>query len=174
MHTPLFDKEKIYQDLNDKGIEYKVFEHPPVFTVEEAELYTKDIDGVHIKNLFVYDKKKNMWLITIPHDIRPDLKKVKAVLGTSGNLSFCNPDRLWENLGVKPGSVTPLSVVNDTNGNVTAVIDKSCTTEELVCPHPLLNDATVQMKGTDLIEYMKSYNHEPMIIDFKNEDLLQD
>ena len=168
------DKQQIYMDLSEKNIAYDKFEHEPVFTVEDAQKVDGDIDGISIKNLFVYDKKKNMWLITIPHNIRPDLKKLKSVLGSNGNLSFCSPERLWDNLGVKPGSVSPLAVVNDVGGNVTAVIDKSCVGNDPVLPHPLQNDATIRLQGSDLLTYMQSYNHDPMVIDFENENLLQD
>ena len=172
MSKPAYDKQSLYTKLDSMNIEYTVHNHPPVFTVEDAQQHTMHMQGIQIKNLFVYDKKKNMWLITVPHSLRPDLKKLKSVLNASGNLSFCNADRLWENLGVKPGSVTPLSVINDTNNNVTAVIDADCISNKTVCPHPLLNDATLEMLGTDILSFMQMTNHNPIIINFKAEELV--
>ena len=33
--------------LESKGISFKVFLHPPVYTVEEAKKYSQDIRGIH-------------------------------------------------------------------------------------------------------------------------------
>ena len=172
MHVPAYDKQKLYAELDAMHIDYTVHNHAPVFTVDDASQHTNHIHGIQIKNLFVYDKKKTMWVVTVPHNIRPDLKKLRLALGAKGNLSFCNPDRLWENLGVKPGSVTPLSVINDTKNCITAVLDITCTNDSIVCPHPLSNDATLTMRGDDLVSFMQACNHDPIILNFKADRLV--
>ena len=172
MHIPAYDKKKLYSALDAMHIKYTVHNHTPVFTVCDASQHTNHISGIQIKNLFVCDKKKNMWIVTLPHRIRPDLKKLRVALGAKGNLSFCNADRLWENLGVKPGSVTPLSVINDTQNCVTAVLDITCTSDNIVCPHPLSNDATLAMLGGDLVSFMQTYNHDPIILNFEADRLV--
>ena len=64
-------------------------------------------------------------------------------------------------LGVEPGSVTPLAIVNDTDRRVTHVLDKVWIGQELVACHPLQNDATTVLAGADLLRFVRSTGHEP-------------
>ena len=89
------------------------FSHAPVFTVEEAKLLREKQSGAHIKNLFLKNKKGAMWLLTCQEDRAIDLKALGDFLG-AGRLSFGSPERLLTYLGVLPGAVTPLAVINDT------------------------------------------------------------
>ncbi len=163
--------ETIYTELDNLKIKYKKFTHPPMHTVDDNTQFSKNINGIQIKNLFLIDKKKKMWLITTPSNYRINLKKLKTVLESSGNLSFASALRLHDNLGVKPGSVSPLAVANDGKNQVIAVIDILCIGDNLVCPHPLENTQTVQMQGADLKKFMCHFAHDPITIDFEKQDL---
>ena len=56
--------------LNEKGIKYVVRDHPEVFTVEAMMKYVSDMEGLHMKNLFLKDKKKNLYLLAARHDAK--------------------------------------------------------------------------------------------------------
>jgi Ala-tRNA(Pro) deacylase len=146
------------------GIDVETAEHPPVFTVEEAKRHRVRHDGVHTKNLFLRNKKKQMWLVTTTEDQAVDLKALGRQLG-AGNVSFGSPDRLREFLGVEPGSVTPLAVVNDTAGAVEMVLDRAVLQADPVHCHPLVNTMTTAIRGADLVRFLESVGHAPQLID---------
>ena len=65
-----------------------------------------------------------------------------------------------------PGSVTPLALINDPDGHVTAVLDTGLLAYEWVNCHPLQNDATVTMRATDLERFVRATGHVPLLVDF--------
>ena len=82
--------------LEELGITTTTHRHPPVRTVEEAKALRGSLDGTHIKNLFLRDKKRNMWLVTVREDLDIDLKALRRHLDTKGTLSFGSADLLSE------------------------------------------------------------------------------
>ncbi|QPC43332.1 prolyl-tRNA synthetase associated domain-containing protein [Kaustia mangrovi] len=156
-------RSDLFARLAELGIETETAEHEPVFTVEEARKLRGEIPGGHCKNLFLKDKKGNLWLVVALEDARIDLKGLPAIIG-SGRLSFGKPDLLKEALGIEPGSVTPFAIVNDTDNRVTVVLDKAMMEEPLLNYHPLGNDATTTIQADDLVAFIRSCGHEPHIL----------
>ena len=79
--------------------------------------------GGHIKNLYLRDNKKRNYLIVAEQDRVIDLKALHQKLG---RLSFGSAFRLMENLGVRPGAVTPLSMINGVKSNVQIFMMLNC------------------------------------------------
>ena len=151
--------------LDELGIEIAMHRHPPLHTVEESRALRGTMPGSHIKNLFLRDKKRTQWLVTVPEDADVDLKALRHELGASGNLSFGSAQLLGESLGVKPGSVTPFAVTNDTAGIVTMVLARAVLEAEPVNAHPLHNEATAAIAGDDLLRFLDACQHPPVMID---------
>jgi Ala-tRNA(Pro) deacylase len=106
----------IYQFLNDNEIEFERFDHPPVYTVNDVKRLASDLPGVKTKNLFLRDKKgQRHFLVSVPAEKRVDLKRLAEAL-ESTKLSFGSPDRLKKYLGIDPGAVSLLAIVNDSEG----------------------------------------------------------
>jgi Ala-tRNA(Pro) deacylase len=166
----IMDKQHSYNPmtlldyLRDSGVDHRVYTHEPVFTVAEAERVSGEILGTHTRNLFLRDKKETMFLVTLRHDTRVDLKKLAGVLG-AGKLSFGSPERLWTYLGVTPGSVTPLAILNDSEKRVQLVLEKGMMAEDLVNFHPLINSMTVGMTPTGLMTLLEKHAMTPQILD---------
>ena len=156
----------LYARFEELGIAHKTVEHEAVFTVEESQKLNHAIPGAHIKNLFLKDKKKRLWLCTVLEDRAIDLKALRKRLGAQGNFSFGSPDTLMEVLGVIPGAVTPLAVINDAGRQVTVVLDDGLFEEEDVNCHPLRNDKTTTLKGADLLRFIEAEGYTPERIDF--------
>lgn len=150
--------------FDELGIACAVHEHAPVFTVSESAHLKASIPGIHCRNLFLRDKKKNMFLVVAANETKIDLKKLQGLIG-SDRLSFGSAERLWENLGVWPGSVCPFAIINDTKGAVRVVLDRSMMEGDLVNYHPLVNWMTVCLTPGDLVKFIKACGHEPDIID---------
>lgn len=151
----------ILDALDAVGVPYRLHRHPPVHTVEESIQLRGDIACVHLKNLFLRDKRERMWLLTVREETPVDLRAVRHLLGTSGNPSFGSPDRLRRTLGVEPGSVTPLAVVHDPTASVAVVLDASVRGDIPVGVHPGHNAATVVLTAADLERFLIRVGHPP-------------
>lgn len=156
--------EGLFCKLDQLGIAHETVTHPPIFTVEEAKSVRDLLRGAHTKNLFLRNKKGAMWLVTLMEDKRVDLKRLSALLN-AGKLSFGSPERLLSNLGVRPGSVTPFSVINDTDHNVTLILDRDLMEFETLNFHPLRNDQTTNIAATDLLVFARAVSHMPTILE---------
>ena len=157
---------QLFAKLEEFSIKFVNHEHPPLRTVAESKLLRGELPGAHIKNLFLRDKKRSFFLVTVAENRDVDLKWLRRAIGAQGTLSFGSSESLNELLGVVPGAVTPLSVINDKDSAVTAFIDKELLDADLVNAHPLRNDMTTALSARDLITFMETVHHSPNILDF--------
>ena len=160
----LTTRDDIIAQLDTLGIEHRISLHPPMFTVEEARAHTRHIPGAHCKNLFLKDKKDRLWLVTCLDEQQVDLNRLAKLLGAA-RFSFGRAELLLQTLGVAPGSVTPLAIVNDPAARVTPVLDTKLLAHEWVNCHPLQNDATVSLRSGDLLRFVCNTDHEPVLVD---------
>jgi len=156
-------EQDLLNELERIGIDYIRHEHPPVFTVDEAEQHSQGIEGAHCKNLFFRDRKKQGILVVTLARKPLRIKEVGAAINAKG-LSFARPERLMETLGVIPGSVTPFAVINvripghqgaeNRGKGIRVVLDQDLMAEEQANFHPLVNTATLTIQTGDLIRFM--------------------
>lgn len=159
--------EPLFAALRALGIDPHVRAHPPVFTVAQARQHRSEGErGVHVKNLFVRDRKGSAYLLTVREDRPVELKSVAKKLGASGGLSFGSPARLREHLAVEPGSVTPLAVFCDREQRVTLVLDEALRGCDLVHCHPLTSDRTVALEPDALVRFCTHTGHAPRWLAF--------
>lgn len=161
----MLSPQQLLSRLDELGIAHRTVEHPPVFTVEEAKALRGNLPGHHIKNLFLRNKKEEMWLIVALEDRAIDLKRLGERLG-AGRFSFGSPERLKRHLGVDPGSVTPLSAINDVDHKVRVVLDRGLTEGGPVNAHPLVNNMTTALTLADLLRFFAATGHSPEWLDF--------
>jgi len=159
-------RDQLFAELDRLGIPHATITHPPVFTVEEAKQVRGKIVGGHTKNLFLKDKKDRLFLAVTLEDVPVDLKVLGQMLGASGRLSFASPELLRAHLGVEPGSVTPLSVINDTEHMVTPVLDETMLAVTPLNFHPLENTATTAISSTDLLKFVAGQGHTAVLLRF--------
>jgi len=159
-HTPT----DLFVRLNELGIPTTTLEHAAAFTVEELEKAAGHVPGIHVKNLFLCDAKKKMWLVVAPANLRIDLKKLAGVMGAA-RLSFGSSDRLARILAVAPGSVTPFAVFNDPEGQVELVLDSGMMQGEVINAHPLINTMTTSIAPDHLLRFAEACGHKPRLVD---------
>jgi Ala-tRNA(Pro) deacylase len=159
--------DQLFAHLEGLGIRTQTSRHPPVFTVEEARALRGNLPGGHIKNLFLRNKRGEMWLVVAKEDRAIDLKRLGEALG-AGRLSFGSAERLMTYLGVLPGAVTPFALINDRQGQVNVAIDKTVLAQSPVNCHPLTNDMTTAIAPADLLAFLEATGHKPMILDLGN------
>lgn len=149
-------------DLTALAVPFAFYEHEAVFTVEESRGIKDAIPGEHTKNLFLKDAKNAFWLVTVPAEARVDLKALPAAIGCK-RVSFGNPEAMERLLGVTPGSVTPLAMINAEPGSVTCVIEAGLAAAERINVHPLRNTATIGLSGADTLRLLKHWGHAPLV-----------
>lgn len=154
--------QDLFAHFERLGINTETVEHAAVFTVEDAKAERGALPGAHSKNLFLKDKKSQFWLVVALEDRAIDLKALRKTIGAA-QLSFGRPEALAEKLGIEPGSVTPFSVINDTEGAVRVVLDEGMLALEPLNFHPLVNTATTRISAADLLAFLRDTGHEPLI-----------
>ena len=155
--------DDLFAALDRLGIPHKTAKHPPVFTVEQAKKLRGELPGAHTKNLFLRDKKYELYLVVALESAGIDLKSLHRRLGATGRFSFGASDLLREVWGVEPGSVTPFGAINDTAGRVTVVLDSDMMAHQTLNFHPLDNTMTTTIARDDLVKFLESTGHLPRI-----------
>ena len=157
--------QDLFARLDELGIAHETVSHDPFFTVEDSKALRREMPGGHIKNLFLRNKKKAMWLVVCHEDRQIDLKWLGDALG-AGRFSFGRPPRLMSYLGVPPGAVTPFAIINDHGRAVNVALDKILLEHSPLHCHPLVNHMTTAITPDDLLRFLESHDHPPRILDF--------
>ena len=144
----------ILAKLHALGISYVLYEHPPVFTAEEAETHWRGIPGSPVKNLFLRNKKGDRhYLVILGIEKQADLRHLVKVIGDD-RLSFGSPERLMKYLGVTPGSVSPLGLIHDPAHTVRVIVDSDLRSAEHLIFHPNDNTASLTISGADFTRFL--------------------
>ncbi|MFN7129620.1 MAG: prolyl-tRNA synthetase associated domain-containing protein [Brevundimonas sp.] len=162
---PAFDRDALTVWLTEHDVAHTTHDHPAVFRVEEGLDLKAGLPGAHTKNLFLKDHKGRLWLISARQDTVIDLKAAAAAMG-SGRLSFGNETLMFDTLGVRPGSVTALALINDTDRRVTFVLDRRLWEADIVNFHPLTNTATTALDQTAFRRVLALLGRDPVVVDF--------
>jgi Ala-tRNA(Pro) deacylase len=163
--------DEIIAKLDNWGIDYSRADHVPLRTVEESKkvqdkFLSIEQGGGHIKNLYLRDTKKRNILVVAEQDRLIDLKALHQKLGT-GRLSFGSSERLMVNLGVRPGAVTPLAMINGVKSGVQIYIDKILQDCKQIYVHPLVNDRTLGLTPEGLNAFFAKIDVVPTWIDLE-------
>lgn len=152
------DKLEVYQFLTEQHIPYEVTEHKAVFNMEELSTLALPYPEWDAKNLFLRDdKRQHYYLVTVQGDKRVDLKQFRKAHGLRP-LSFASPQELQSIMGLIPGAVTPLGILNDTECRVRFYLDNAFVGNKIGV-HPNDNAATVWMQADDLMKLIQHHGN---------------
>ena len=155
----------IYAFLDSHGISYQRHDHPAVFTVSDVQRLDLSLDGTQTKNLFLRDEKgRRHFLVVVGHHKQVDLRQLSAVMGSS-KLSLASAERLLKFLGIEPGSVSMLALVNDVAHQVDVFLDREIWSSERLCCHPLVNTATLVIPRVGLERFLSATGHQYRVVD---------
>jgi len=161
----MMGKDEVLAFLAGLGVEARTHEHAAVFRVGEAPELKAQLPGAHSKNLFLKDAKGQLWLISAKDSTAVDLKRLPGVIGAA-RLSFGNEALMAETLGVTPGSVTALSLINDKARRVRFVLDRALAEAPIVNFHPMTNTATTALPQAGFRRFLAAVGVEPLVVDF--------
>lgn len=162
------DTCQLLEFLDQHKIGYEYHEHVAVFTSQQARDLIEPLPGASAKNLFLRDKKgKRHFLLTVDDQKTVNLKSVAASQGISG-LSLASPERLMTCLGVTPGAVSLMALVNDPDGRVEVLIDQDLWSADALHAHPLVNTATLVIPLEGIKTFLSATNHTPQFVEILN------
>ena len=154
----------VYAALSALGIHYERYEHPPVFTAEEAAIHWAALSATKCKNLFLRNKKGNRhYLVILEISKAADLKQIVKFVGDD-RLSFGSPERLMNELRLTPGSVSPFGLINDDDGSVRVLIDADLRGADRLIFHPNINTASVVVSWQDLEKFLASRSNRVSLV----------
>ena len=149
-------------DLAALAIPFEEQEHRAVFTVTESSQLDARIPGAHSKNLFLKDAGGAFWLVTVPAHARVVLKALPGAIGCK-RISFAKAEDMERLLGISPGSVTPLAMINAAPGSVSVVLEEGLAAAGRVNVHPLRNTATIGLAGANILRLLRHWGHAPQV-----------
>ena len=161
------DKAAVYDFLNDQEIEYEVTDHKAVYDMAELAEIDLPYPEADAKNLFIRDdKKRQYYLISVQGDKRVDLKAFRDQFNTR-RLSFGSDKDLLDLMGLTPGAVSPLGLLNDHDLKIAYYVDRQLVADDhLIGVHPNENTATIWLKGQDLVDLIEANGHSVTVADF--------
>lgn len=166
---PAATADEVIAAIESQNFELETITHEPLFTVEQSKKVNFEKSGAKTKNLFLRNKKGRMVLLVVDQDQMIDLKGLRDKLElTGGHLSFASTQRLTRFLGVVPGSVSPLALINDHSNMVQIYIEKAVIEQDWIYMHPCRNTHTTRMRCDDLLTLLNTWNHPATLIDFDN------
>ncbi|ASJ73574.1 prolyl-tRNA synthetase associated domain-containing protein [Granulosicoccus antarcticus] len=159
--------EQVLGALTMLGIEHQTTSHEPLYTVVQAKSVAYKDPGAHTKNLFLRNKKGRMFLLVVEQDHTVDLRGLRDKIKVSGGqFAFASTERLGLYLGVVPGSVSPLALINDTEGKVQVFFEASLLEHEWIFLHPCRNTHSTRMRTADLLRALEAWSHTPTALQF--------
>ena len=163
-------RQKVLDTLKELGIGYDIYEHPPLPTIEMALEYWKDLPSTHCKNLFFRNHKGNKhYLVVFECHRQMAIHQIEKML-KQGKLSFASEQRMEKYLGLRPGSVSPFGLINDTNKEVKLFLDKNLKDAPMLSFHPNDNTASLVVKNEDFIRFLQHWGGEYEFLDLYEEE----
>ncbi len=154
----------IYAFLHHHEIGFERYDHAPVFTCEQASELVQINGGIHTKNLFLRDKKgKRHFLLVVEDSTVVDLAALATLVGVP-RLGMASRERLHDVLGIDPGSVSVLALINDGDARVEVLVDEAVWTADCVRCHPLVNTSTLLIQQDDLRRFLQMTGHDPTVL----------
>jgi Ala-tRNA(Pro) deacylase len=156
---------EVYQVLDKLGISFEYIEHPPTATVEEASKYWTDSETTSCKNLFFRNHKGNRHYLVImecSHDL--NIHELEKRL-KQGKISFASEQRMQKYLGLQPGSVSPLGLINDREHHVHVFFDKQLQQARKISFHPNDNRVSLLIPADGFWKFVDRVNNSYEFID---------
>lgn len=163
-------ERSVYDFLDRRGVVYETLCHEAAFTMEECAAVEERIGAPVCKNLFLCNRQQTQfYLLMLPGDKVFKTKYLSSELGCA-RLSFAGESHMVELLGIHPGAVSPMGLLNDSEGKVQLVVDRDLLSSEFLGCHPCVNTATLKLRMDDLLgKVVPATGHEYRIVDLKTD-----
>jgi Ala-tRNA(Pro) deacylase len=137
--------ERLERWLREQGVAFRLLEHAPVFTSEEASRVRGTPIEAGAKALVLRAEDRPVHVV-LPGHKRVDNARVRAILGTR-TLRFATPEELLALTGCVPGAVPPF-------GNLfglPVLADAELAAREEIAFNAGSNAVSIVMRGADFV-----------------------
>lgn len=142
---------RVYDFLDDLGVEYDRLDHEPAVGADVVQSITEALaPAVACKNLFVTNSKGDEFYLIVMRAEKHFTGRIVAGQIGSTRLSFASPELLERYLGVRPGCVSVLGLINDGGGRVELLVDADVYSAEYMRCHPCVNTSSLRLKTADV------------------------
>ncbi len=164
---------RTYDMLDSLKIPYQRTDHPdePAGDMEACNKIDAVLGVMICKNLFLCNRQKTaFYLLMMPGDKPFKTKELSAQIG-SARLSFASGEDMERLLGVSPGSVSVMGLMNDPENRVRLLVDEDVLREEYVGCHPCINTSSLRLRTKDLVEtFLPAVRHEMTVVRLTGEE----
>lgn len=152
-------KKELLKILDNLEIQYTLYDHNEVFTIDDINSLHIKFEGQYCKNLFLKNSRGNKhYLVIIKDSKKADLKQLARAIGST-RLSFAEEESLYKYLRLKPGSVTPFGLINDEQKEIIVLLDSELVGLDKINFHPNINTATVTVSYEGLNRFLQWRNN---------------
>ena len=163
-------EEAIYDKLDELSIPYIRVDHDHADTMEDCRIIEEKLGAPICKNLFLCNRQQTQFYLLLMQGEKPfKTKFLSAQLGCA-RLSFADADHMAQYLHTVPGSVSALELLFDTEHHIQLVMDKPLLADEHISAHPGLSTSTLRLTREDLLKFVRSTGHEPVVVDLPVEE----
>ena len=157
---------RVYDFLDNLGIEYDRVDHEAAMTMEACIAIDEAMATTMCKNLMLCNRQcTDFYILLTPGDKKFKTNVLSKQIGTS-RLSFADGTYMEQFLDITPGSLSVLGLMNDHDHRVRLLIDKDVLQGEFIGVHPCVNTASLKIKTADLIEkIIPAMGHEPTYVE---------
>ncbi len=143
-------ERRVYDLLDELGIDYARIDHAPAMTMELCMEIDRVLGAAICKNLFLCNRQGTaFYLLMMPGDKPFKTKELSAQIN-SARLSFATAEQMEELLDITPGSVSVLGLMNDRERCVRLLVDEDLLADEYIGCHPCINTSSLRIRTEDL------------------------
>lgn len=149
----------ITQFLTNHEIQFEDIKHEPVLTALPPIPELVDLGYCDIKNLLLTtnNSKEEYYLVCSSVYKQFKINNLAKKIGSS-RLSFVSKETLYEKLGVYPGIVSILNLIEGDTSNITVILDMQLQNEKMLCFHPNQNNHMYAFTPNDVCKYLDLIN----------------
>ena len=162
---------RVYDMLDNLGIEYERVDHEAAMTMEACEAIDVALGTLMCKNLFLCNRQKTaFYLLLMPGDKKFKTKELSNQIN-SARLSFAEAEDMLKYLDIEPGAVSVMGLMNDKGHAVKLLIDEDVLTGEYIGCHPCVCTSSLKIKTEDIIKkFLPHTGHDYQTVHLVGED----
>lgn len=163
---------RVYDLLDALGIEYERTDHEEANTMEACYEIDRILNTIICKNLFLCNRQKTQfYLLMMPGDKTFKTKELSKQID-SARLSFADSKYMEEYLNIKPGAVSIMGLMNDTDSHVQLLIDRAVIESDTMGCHPCVSTSSLKLNTKDILQkFLPAVQHEAIIVDLPSDEL---
>ena len=152
---------RVYDFLDDHGIEYWRTDHDSADTMEACYEIDAVLGSTICKNLFLCNRQKTQfYLLMMPGDKPFKTKEITSQIG-SARLSFASPEDMEKYLDIRPGAVSVMGLMNDHENHVQLLVDEDVMKGEYLGCHPCVCTSSLKIRTEDILgKFLEAVHHD--------------